>query len=126
VPRVAPGDLWSRLAHQWTQDVSSTIGFAVIGVIWMDHRSGLQRVGVADGGCRVVIRFVTDFLADYATAGGPDAHAVAVVDGTTMTVTSTVFMLTRVDVFRRRQLLHRCANPQVIRVATRVAARVAA
>jgi hypothetical protein len=40
------------------------------------------------------------------TAGGADARAVAVGDGTTMMVTSTAFTLTRVEVFLRRQLPH--------------------
>jgi hypothetical protein len=76
-----------------------------------------------NGGCRVVIRSVTALLADYVTAGGADAHAVAVGDGTRMTVTATAFTLTRVDVFRRRHLLRRCVNPQVMRVTDPVAAR---
>jgi len=45
LPRVVPEDLWSALAHQSPQDVSHTVGFAVIGIIWIDHHSQLQRIG---------------------------------------------------------------------------------
>jgi hypothetical protein len=71
----------------------------------------------------VVMRFAMALLADCVTAGGANSHAVAVVDGTTTTVTGIAFTLMRVDVFGRRQLLRRCVDPQVIRVTARVAAR---
>ncbi len=104
VPEVEDGESLIRaLAEQWPQYVAYAVSFTMIGIIWLNHHHVFNEVEAVSRGIALLnlfllssvafLPFPTALLAEYARAGGAQAHQAAAVYSATMLAMSLWFMV---------------------------------
>jgi uncharacterized membrane protein len=87
------GSVAYQLGRHWPAFAAYVVSFFTIGIIWVNHHALVSNIAIVDRtllflnllllAIVVAIPFVTATMADYLTAGGPDAHvAMALYAGT--------------------------------------------
>jgi uncharacterized membrane protein len=101
VPDVEQGGLADALLDEWPAYAAYVVGFAIIGIIWINHHAVLGYIERADRGLLLLnlnlllwvalIPWPTHLLAEYMQAGGSDERAAALVYALTMTIMGVSF-----------------------------------
>jgi uncharacterized membrane protein len=122
------GGLAGALAHQWQSYFAYLVSFLIIGIIWVNHHTVFDKVGLVDRPVLFanlallltvsVIPFPTRLLAEYLTSGS-DGHTAAAVYSATMVAMSLAFSTLWVTITRDAGILHEHLDPGASRVALR-------
>jgi uncharacterized membrane protein len=101
VPNVEHGGLADALLDEWPAYAAYVVGFATIGIIWINHHAVFGYIERADRGLLLLnlnlllwvalIPWPTSLLAEYMRAGGSDERAAALVYALTMTIMGVSF-----------------------------------
>jgi uncharacterized membrane protein len=93
---VTPGGLVNALAARWPSYVAYLAAFLTIGIIWLNHRTLVDRIGRFDARLHwlnlmlllgvATLPWPTALVAEYVQRGGPDASAAAALYGLTATL----------------------------------------
>jgi len=93
---VSPGGLLHALAARWPSYVAYLAAFLTIGIIWLNHRTLVDRIGRFDARLHwlnltlllgvATLPWPTALVAEYVQRGGPDASAAAALYGLTATL----------------------------------------
>jgi len=88
---IGPGGLLEALAARWPSYLAYLAAFLTIGIIWLNHRSFMDRIRRLDGPLHwlnlalllgvATLPFPTSLLAAYLADGGPSASTAAVIYG---------------------------------------------
>lgn len=93
---VPDGGLVAALLSRWPSYVSYVAAFLTIGIIWLNHRSMVDRIGRFDARLHwlnllllfgvATLPWPTSLVAEYVQRGGPDASAATALYGATATL----------------------------------------
>ncbi len=93
---VTPGTLVVALAARWPSYVAYLAAFLTIGIIWLNHRTLVDRIARFDGRLHwlnlmlllgvATLPWPTSLVAEYVQRGGPDASTAAALYGLTATL----------------------------------------
>ena len=93
---VSPGGLLHALAARWPSYVAYLAAFLTIGIIWLNHRTLVDRIGRFDARLHwlnltlllgvATLPWPTALVAEYVQRGGPDASTAAALYGLTATL----------------------------------------
>jgi uncharacterized membrane protein len=88
---VSPGGLFAALAARWPSYVAYLAAFLTIGIIWLNHRTLVDRIARFDARLHwlnlmlllgvATLPWPTALVAEYVQRGGPDASAATVLYG---------------------------------------------
>jgi uncharacterized membrane protein len=121
---VGEGSLARALAERWPSYTAYVVSFLVIGIIWVNHHALFRQVRLVDRPLlfanllllmvAAAIPFPTALLAEYLTAGKPNASTAAVIYSLTMVVMSLAFQLVYLTA-AREGLLREGLDPATVR-----------
>ena len=96
---VATGGLTDNLLRRWPSYLAYLTAFLTIGIIWLNHRTLVERIARFDGRLHwlnlllllgvVTLPWPTALVAEYVRRGGADLSAAAVLYGLTATLMAT-------------------------------------
>jgi uncharacterized membrane protein len=99
--RVGPGELGTRLVHNWPSYVAYAVSFLTIGIIWINHHTVFTQIRRVDRLFLLInvaflmlvafIPFPTSLIASHLR--GNDLEPAAITYGATLTITAVFFNL---------------------------------
>ncbi len=125
---VASAGLWHALGQQWPSYAAFLLSFAIIGIMWANHRNIFRYIARANHTfvmlnaalllCTVFLPFPTALLAAYLGAP-PERRAATILCGGTLTVTAIVYNALWRYAAAGRRLLRADADQALVDTITR-------